>query len=197
MAALLGASCRGRMLHHGCSPDDFKDLDRPKPGRLQKDVSSSYMIGLDLQEHPPQSSCSVPRAKSWETPPPSSRIASGGRVMFLLSMALVEGLIKALKSVTLYQCRAVLAVRRPDLAVLQIQSGLHWLSLCPRDSRITQNCLWITSILLTEFGGVAKPGQRSRGLTLPVFGPRKTREEGEVSGEYKIRYNPLRWKEME
>lgn len=32
--------------------------------------------------------------------------------MFLLSMALVEGLIKALKSVTLYQCLAALAASR-------------------------------------------------------------------------------------
>lgn len=41
-----------------------------------------------------------------------------------------------------------------DLAVVQIQSGLRCLPLCLCDSRITQECLWITSILLTEFGGI-------------------------------------------
>lgn len=62
-----------------------------------------------------------------------------------------------------------------NLAVVQIQSGLHCLSLCLCDSRITQKCPWITSILLTE-SGAFKAGQQqqmhSRGLTLPVFGPR-------------------------
>lgn len=94
--------------------------------------------------------------------------------MFLLSMALVEGLIKALKSVTLYQCRGCVGCAPADLAVVQIQSGLHSLSLCPCDSRITQKCLWITSILLTEFGGIwnwaAASRMHSRGQTLPVFG---------------------------
>lgn len=95
--------------------------------------------------------------------------------MFLLSMALVEGLIKALESVTLYQCLAVLAERRADLAVVQIQSGLRCLSLCPRDSGITQKCLWITSIILTEFGQrrwAAAANTVQKGLTLLVPGPR-------------------------
>ena len=78
--------------------------------------------------------------------------------MFLLSMALVEGLIKALKSVTLYQCLCCVGCAPADLAVVQIQSGLHCLSLCPGDSGITQKCRWITSILLTEFWGNLKLG---------------------------------------
>lgn len=39
-----------------------------------------------------------------------------------------------------------------DLAVVQIQSGLHCLSLRPHNSRIAQKCLWITSMLLAVWG---------------------------------------------
>lgn len=75
--------------------------------------------------------------------------------MFLLSMALVEGLIKALKSVTLYQCLAALAASRATSLLPGFNQGPRCLSLRLGDSGIIQKkCLWITSILLTEIESI-------------------------------------------